>query len=109
MGLIDMALATFNYSKICYNYSIYSDINREVNKDVNKKEIYNVLIFQCFKVCHVSSTIIYRAQFFLNQLSIGPLSRTARPVAQAKSSITTSAKLRLPATHKTYHLYKFSR
>ena len=43
------------------------------------------------------------------EISIGPLSRTARPVAQAKSSITTSAKLRLPATHKTYHLYKFSR
>jgi len=48
-------------------------------------------------------------QFPATELSIGPLSRTARPVAQAKSSITTSAKLRLPATHKTYHLYNFSR
>ena len=42
-------------------------------------------------------------------IRVGPLSRTARPVAQAKSSITTSAKLRLPATHKTHHLYNFSR
>jgi hypothetical protein len=42
-------------------------------------------------------------------VSIGPLSRTAYPVAQAKFSITTLAKLRLPTTHKTYHLYNFSR
>jgi len=32
-----MALATLNYSRVCHVYSIYSGINREVNKDVNKK------------------------------------------------------------------------
>ena len=40
-----MSLTIFNYSKLCHNYSIYSDINREVNKNVNKKEVYNILIF----------------------------------------------------------------
>ena len=40
-----MALTTLNYSRLYHNYSIYSDINREVNKDVNKKEVYDVLIF----------------------------------------------------------------
>ena len=45
MGLINIALTTLNYSRLCHNYSIYSGINRDVNKDVNKKEVYNVLIF----------------------------------------------------------------
>jgi hypothetical protein len=40
-----MALATLNYSRLCYNYSIYSCINRDVNKDVNKKEVYDILMF----------------------------------------------------------------
>ena len=40
-----MVLAILNYSRLCYDYSIYSNINREVNKDVNKKEVYNILIF----------------------------------------------------------------
>jgi hypothetical protein len=39
-----MALATLNYSRLCHNYSIYGGINREVNKDVNKKEVYNVFV-----------------------------------------------------------------
>ena len=52
-----MALATLNYS-------IYSGINREVNKDINKKEVYNVLIFQCFEIRYVSSAMTYRAQLF---------------------------------------------
>jgi transcription initiation factor TFIID subunit TAF12 len=59
-----MALATLNYSRLCHNYSIYSRINREVNKDVNKKEVYDVLIFQYFKVRHVSSAMTSRAQVF---------------------------------------------
>ena len=56
-----MALTTLNYSRLCHDYSIYSDINREVNKDINKKEVYNILIFQYFKVRHVSSAITYCA------------------------------------------------
>ena len=40
-----MALIIFNYSRLCHNYSIYSNINREVNKDINKKEVYNILMF----------------------------------------------------------------
>ena len=59
-----MALTTLNYSRLCYDYSIYSDINREVNKDVKKKEVYDVLMFQYFEVCHVSSAMTYRAQVF---------------------------------------------
>ena len=59
-----MALTTLNYSRLCYNYSIYSSINRDVNKDINKKEIYNILIFQYFKARHVSSAITYRMQLF---------------------------------------------
>jgi hypothetical protein len=66
-----MALTTLNYSRLCHNYSIYSDINREVNKDVNKKEVYNVLIFQYFEVRHVNSAITYCTQLFLNQLEAG--------------------------------------
>jgi len=62
-----MALATLNPSRLCHNYSIYGGINREI-KDVNKKEVYNVLMFQYFEVCHVSSAMTYRAHFFLNQL-----------------------------------------
>ena len=54
-----MALATLNYSRFCYDYSIYSDINREINKDVNKKEVYNVLIFQYFEVRHMSSAATF--------------------------------------------------
>ena len=45
MGLIDIALTTLNYSKLCHDYSTYSDINKEVNKDVNKKEVYDILVF----------------------------------------------------------------
>ena len=55
-----MALSILNYNRLCHNYSIYSDINREVNKDINKKEVYNVLIFQYFKVCYKSSAMTYR-------------------------------------------------
>jgi len=40
-----MALAILNYSRLCHNYSIYSYINREVNREVNKKEVYDVLKF----------------------------------------------------------------
>jgi hypothetical protein len=40
-----------------------------------------------------------------NIVRIGPLSRTARPVAQTKSSITTSAKLRLPPKEITQKLH----
>jgi hypothetical protein len=36
-----MVLSTLNYSRLCHNYSIYSD-NRDVNKDVNKKEVYDI-------------------------------------------------------------------
>ena len=63
LRLQDMALATLNYSRLCHNYSIYSGINREVNKDVNKKEVY-ILIFQYFEVRHVNSAMTYRAHFF---------------------------------------------
>ena len=66
-----MALATLNYSRLCHDYSIYSDINREVNKDVNKKEVYDILVFQYFEVRHVSSAMTYRAHLFLNQLETG--------------------------------------
>ena len=59
-----MAFTTLNYSRLCHNYSIYNGINKEVNKDVNKKEVYNVLIFQYFEVRYVSSAITYRAQLF---------------------------------------------
>ncbi len=58
-----MALATLNYSRLYHNYSIYG-INRDVNKDVNKKEVYSILMFQYFKVRHVSSARTYRAHFF---------------------------------------------
>ena len=34
-----MALTILNYSRLCHNYSIYSNINKEVNKDVKKKEV----------------------------------------------------------------------
>ena len=64
MGLIDIALAIFNYSRLCHDYSIYSDINREVNKNINKKEVYDILIFQYFKVYHVSSAMTYRVYLF---------------------------------------------
>ena len=63
-----MALATLNYSRLCHNYSIYSNINREVNKDVNKKEVYNILVFQYFEVCHVSSAMTYRAHLFFKPI-----------------------------------------
>ena len=43
-GLIDIVLTILNYSRLYYNYSIYSGINKEV-KDINKKEVYNVLMF----------------------------------------------------------------
>ena len=66
-----MALAILNYSRLCHNYSIYSDINREVNKDINKKEVYNILVFQYFEVRHVSSAMTYRVYLFLNQLKAG--------------------------------------
>ena len=66
-----MALTTLNYSRLCHDYSIYSNINREVNKDVNKKEVYDILVFQYFEVCHVSSAMTYRAHLFLNQLETG--------------------------------------
>ena len=70
-----MALATLNYSRLCHNYSTYSDINREVNKDVNKKEVYDILVFQYFEVCHVSSAMTYCAHLFFkpirNRLSKG--------------------------------------
>ena len=59
-----MALTILNYSRLCHNYSIYSDINREVNKNINKKEVYDILIFQYFKVYHVSSAMTYRAYLF---------------------------------------------
>ena len=59
-----MALIILNYSRLCHDYSIYSDINREVNKDINKKEVYNILVFQYFKVCHVSSVMTYRVYLF---------------------------------------------
>ena len=59
-----MALVTLNYNRLCHNYSIYSDINREVNKDVSKKEMYNILMFQYFKIRHMSFAMTYRAQFF---------------------------------------------
>ena len=75
MGLIDIALTILNYSRLCHNYSIYSDINREVNKDINKKEVYNILVFQYFKVCHMSSAMTYYAYLFFklirNRLSKG--------------------------------------
>ena len=57
-----MALTILNYSRLCHDYSIYSDINREVNKDVKKKEVYDILIFQYFEICHVSSAITYCVQ-----------------------------------------------
>ena len=56
-----MALTTLNYNRLCHNYSIYSRINKEVNKDINKKEVYNILIFQYFEVRHISSAITYYA------------------------------------------------
>ena len=68
MGLIDITLTTLNYSRLCHNYSIYSNINREVNKDINKKEVYNILIFQYFKVRHVSSAMTYRTHLFFNPI-----------------------------------------
>ena len=37
-----MALIILNYSRLCHDYNIYSNINREINKDVNKKEVYNI-------------------------------------------------------------------
>ena len=40
-----MAPATLNYSRLCHDYNIYSNINREVNKDVKKKKVYNILKF----------------------------------------------------------------
>jgi hypothetical protein len=55
-----MALATLNYSRLCYNYGVYSRINRDVNKDVNKKEVYDILMFQYFEVRYVSSAMTYR-------------------------------------------------
>ena len=63
-----MALTTLNYSRLCHDYSIYSDINREVNKDVKKKEVYDVLMFQYFEVRHVSSAMTYRAQLFFKPI-----------------------------------------
>ena len=63
-----MALTTLNYSKLCHDYSIYSDINREVNKDVNKKEGYDILVFQYFEVRHVSSAMTYCAYFFFKPI-----------------------------------------
>ena len=63
-----MALTIFNYSRLCHDYSIYSDINREVNKDVKKKEVYDVLMFQYFEVRHVSSAMTYRAQVFFKPI-----------------------------------------
>ena len=59
VGLIDIALTTLNYSRICYIYNIYSGIN----KGINKKEgailryfnVYNILIFIMW---------IYRARFY---------------------------------------------
>ena len=68
MGLIDIALAILNYSRLCHDYSIYSDINREVNKDVNKKEVYDILVFQYFKVYHVSSAMTYRVHLFFKPI-----------------------------------------
>ena len=59
-----MALTILNYSRLCHNYSIYSDINREVNKDINKKEVYDILIFQYFKVCYISSAMTYCVHLF---------------------------------------------
>ena len=59
-----MAFTILNYSRLCHDYSIYSDINREVNKDVNKKEVYNILVFQYFEVYHVSSAMTYHAHLF---------------------------------------------
>ena len=59
-----MALAILNYSRLCHNYSIYNNINKEVNKDINKKEVYNILVFQYFKVYYMSSAITYRAHLF---------------------------------------------
>ena len=63
-----MALATLNYSRLCHDYSIYSDINREVNKDVNKKEVYDILVFQYFEVRHVSSAMTYRVYLFFKPI-----------------------------------------
>ena len=52
-----MALAIFNYSKICYIYNIYSSVNRGVNK---KKGA----ILGYFNIRHIDSAITYRAQLF---------------------------------------------
>ena len=44
-----MALATLNYSRICYTYNIYIGINRGVNKKegaiLGYFDIYNILMF----------------------------------------------------------------
>ena len=59
-----MALATLNYSKVCYVYGIYSGINREVNKDVNKK------VFWCSNILKFITWILPQLtarKFFSNQ------------------------------------------
>ena len=64
MGLIDTAPATLNYSKVYYIYSIYSGINRDINKDINKKEVYDILMFQYFEVRYVYFAGRYRPRLF---------------------------------------------
>jgi hypothetical protein len=49
VGLIDIALATINYSRIYYIYNIYSSINRGVNKKegaiLGYFDVHNILMF----------------------------------------------------------------
>ena len=70
-------------------------------------EVVLILILNMLPSLHIK--IRYEPCTRTMHLKIGPLSRTARPVAQAKSSITTLAKLRLFAPYKIYYLYNSSR
>jgi len=65
-----MALATLNYSRICYIYNVYSSINRGINKKegaiLGYFDVYNILMF----VTWILPQLTARA-FSSNQLEAG--------------------------------------
>ena len=65
-----MALATFNYSRICYIYNIYSSINRGINKKegaiLRYFNVYNILMFVTCILPHPTAR-----KFFSNQSKAG--------------------------------------
>ena len=63
MGLIDIALAVLNRSRICHVYNVYSSINRGVNKKEGAiLKYFNV--YNIFNVRYVDSAITYCPQVF---------------------------------------------